>query len=46
LISYIVGRNWLRVYENRVLRKISGPRREGVSGDWESCILRSFSDLY
>jgi hypothetical protein len=24
----------LRVVENRVLRRIFGPKREGVAGDW------------
>jgi hypothetical protein len=26
--------NWLRVFQKRVLRKIFGPRREEVTGDW------------
>jgi hypothetical protein len=33
----------LRVFENRVLRKIFGPRREEVTGEWRR--LRS-EDLY
>jgi hypothetical protein len=28
----------LRVFENRVLRRIFGPKREGVTGGGESCI--------
>ena len=24
----------LRVFENRVLRRIFGPKRDGVTGDW------------
>jgi hypothetical protein len=32
----------LRVFENRVLRTIFGPKRDGVTGGGESCITRSF----
>jgi hypothetical protein len=31
----------LRVFENRVLRRIFGPRRKGVTGEWRSYIMRS-----
>jgi hypothetical protein len=33
----------LRVFENKVLRRIFGPRRDEVSGDWRTgdCITRS-----
>jgi hypothetical protein len=24
----------MRVFENRVLRRIFGPKRDGVTGDW------------
>ena len=27
----------LRVFENKVLRRISGPRSDEVTGDWRSC---------
>ena len=26
--------HWLRVFENRVLRRIFGPKRDGVTGQW------------
>ena len=26
--------HWMRVFENRVLRKILGPNREEVTGEW------------
>jgi hypothetical protein len=26
----------LKVFDNRVLRKISGPKREEVTGDWKN----------
>jgi hypothetical protein len=34
----------LRVYENRVLRKIFGPKRDEVTG--ENCINKELRDLY
>jgi hypothetical protein len=32
----------LRVFENRVLRKIFGPKRDEVTGEWSNCIKMSF----
>jgi hypothetical protein len=32
----------LRVFENRVLRRISGPERDEVIGEWRSCTMRNF----
>jgi hypothetical protein len=32
----------LRVFGNRVLRRIFGPKRDEVTGDGENCIMRSF----
>jgi hypothetical protein len=31
----------LRVFENRVLRKVFGPKRDEVTGNGESYIMRS-----
>jgi hypothetical protein len=31
----------LRVFEKRVLRKIFGPKRVEVTGDWRNCIVWS-----
>jgi hypothetical protein len=31
----------LRVFENRVLRRIFGPKRDEVAGGGENCIMRS-----
>ena len=31
----------LRVFENMVLRKIFGPRRDEVTGEWRNCITKS-----
>jgi hypothetical protein len=32
----------LRMFENRVLRRIFGSQREEVAGDGRNCIMRSF----
>jgi hypothetical protein len=33
----------LRVFENRVLRRIFGPKRDEVTGEFgENCVIRSF----
>jgi hypothetical protein len=32
----------LRVFENRVLRRIFAPKRDEVTGVGENCIMRSF----
>jgi hypothetical protein len=32
----------LKVFENRVLRRIFGSKREEVAGGWKDCIMRSF----
>jgi hypothetical protein len=32
----------LRVFENRVPRRIFGPKRDEVTGEKENCIMRSF----
>jgi hypothetical protein len=32
----------LRVFENRVLRRTFGPKRDEVTGGGENCITRSF----
>jgi len=36
----------LRVYENMVLRRIFGPRREEVTGEWRRLHNEELSDLY
>jgi hypothetical protein len=32
----------LRVFENSVLRRIFGPRRDEVTGEWRNYIMSSF----
>jgi hypothetical protein len=36
----------LRVFENRVLRRIFGPRRDGVTGEWRKLHSEELNDLY
>ena len=36
----------LRVFENRVLRRIYGPRRDGVTGEWRKLHNEELNDLY
>jgi hypothetical protein len=36
----------LRVYENRVLRRICGPKREEVSGGWRIFHNEELHNLY
>jgi hypothetical protein len=36
----------LRVFENRVLRKIFGPKRDEVTGEWRKLHNKELHDLY
>ena len=36
----------LRVFENRVLRKAFGPKRDEVTGDWRRLYLEKFYSPY
>jgi hypothetical protein len=36
----------LRVFENRVLRKIFGPKRDEVTGEWRRLHKEELYDLY
>jgi hypothetical protein len=35
-----------RVFENRVLRRIFGPERDGVPGEWRRLHNEELNDLY
>jgi hypothetical protein len=37
---------WLRVFENRVLRRIFGPRREEATGEWRRLHNEELNGLY
>jgi hypothetical protein len=36
----------LRVFENRVLRSVFGPKRDGVTGEWRKLHNEELNDLY
>jgi hypothetical protein len=36
----------LRVFENRVLRGVFGPKRDGVTGEWRRLHNEELNDLY
>jgi hypothetical protein len=36
----------LRVFENRVLRKVFGPKRDEVTGEWRKLHNKELRDLY
>ena len=36
----------LRVLESRVLRKILGPKKDDVAGEWRKLYLEELHDLY
>jgi hypothetical protein len=36
----------LRLFENRLLRRIFGPKREEVTGDWRRMHNEEFRNLY
>jgi hypothetical protein len=36
----------LRVFENRVLRRIFGPKEDEVTGEWRKLLNKELHDLY
>jgi hypothetical protein len=36
----------LRVFENRVLRRVFGPKKDEVTGEWRKLHNEELSDLY
>jgi hypothetical protein len=46
LVSDIREKHKLRVFENRVLRRILGPKRDGVTGEWTKLHNEEVRDLY
>jgi hypothetical protein len=45
-ISVYTMSHRLRVFENRVLRRIFGPRRDEVTGDWRKLHNEELHNLY
>jgi hypothetical protein len=54
-VTGIQGKTWsltlreerrLRVFENRVLRKVVGPKRDEVTGEWRKLHNEELNDLY
>ena len=46
MVADIAGGRKLRVYENKVLRRIYGPRRDDVTRDWRRLHNEELNDLY
>jgi len=46
LVVDIGGERKLRVFENMVLRRIFGPRRDEVTGEWRRLHNDELNDLY
>ena len=46
MVADIEGRTWLRVFENRVLRRIFGPKRDEVTEEWRRLHKEELYDLY
>jgi hypothetical protein len=46
LVSYIKEEHRLRVFENRVLRRIFCPKRDEVTGDWRKLHNEELHNLY
>jgi len=46
LVADTEGGRKLRVFENMVLRRIFGPRRDEVTGQWRRLLNEELNDLY
>jgi hypothetical protein len=46
LVSDITGGAYLKVFESRVLRRIFGPMRDEVTGEWRKLHNEELRDLY
>jgi len=46
LVVDTAGEKKLRVFENMVLRRIFGPRRNEVKGEWRKLHNEELTDLY
>jgi hypothetical protein len=46
IINILREERRLRVFENRVLRRVFGPRRDEVTGEWRKLHNEERSDMY
>ena len=46
MVAHIEGKSRLRVLENRVQRRIFGPKRDEVTGEWRQLQNEELIDLY
>jgi len=46
LVAHIEGEKYVEVFENRVLRRIFGPKRDEVTGEWINLHNEGLNDLY
>jgi hypothetical protein len=46
LVSHTEEEHRLRVFENSVLRRIFGPKRDEVTGEWRRLHNEELNDLY
>ena len=46
LLMFVWEERRLRVFENRVLRKVFGPKRDEVTGEWKKLHNEELNDLY
>jgi len=46
LVAYTEGEVRFRVFENRVLRRIFGPKMDEVTGEWRKLHNEELNDLY
>ena len=46
MVAHIEGGAWLRDFENRVLKRILGPKRDEVTWEWRRLHNDELNDLY
>jgi hypothetical protein len=45
VVAHTEGGIWLRMFENRVLRRIFDPKRDEVTGEWNRLHKEDLHDL-
>jgi len=46
LVAHTEGGTQLRMFKNRVLRRIFGPKRDEATGEWRTLYNEELNDLY